>query len=50
MPVAAKVRGVLRDNYQVADTGLDTALAAGAEVLLARLIGLDRLDDQGSQW
>ncbi len=40
---------MLRDHDQVADTQPDTAMTPWADILLARLIGLDRLDDQGPE-
>lgn len=45
MPVTAEVGRVLRHDDEVALTRLDHAFAPGAQVLLARRVGLNRGDD-----
>jgi hypothetical protein len=44
VPVAAQVGGVEGDDHEVADAFGDVLVAAGAEVGLARLEGLDPTD------
>lgn len=41
MPVTAQIGGELRHDNNVADALADGLLAPGAEVLLARLVGLN---------
>jgi hypothetical protein len=44
VPVAAEVGRLGRDGDEVADPRLDVVVAAGAEVGLDRLVGLDAAD------
>jgi len=44
MPVPPEVGSQVRDDDEVADAGLDLFLAAGAQVRLASLVRLDRVD------
>lgn len=44
MPVTAEVGRVGGDDHDVARPGLDVVVAAGAEVALRRLVGLDAPD------
>ena len=45
VPVATQIRGILRHHHNVADSDFDDPVATRAQVLLARLIGLKRVDD-----
>lgn len=45
MPVPSQVWGLLGDDDDVSDAGIDDRLASRTDVGLTRLIRLDRMDD-----
>lgn len=45
MPMASQIRGILRYHDQVPNSGIDQRFTPGADIGLACLVRLDRVDD-----